>query len=284
MKRRLKPPVPTKNLAPGADAILQVKFWLTGIGPMVWWRVLVSATFTLRELHGVIQVAIGWKGIHLYDFHLRAARYGSFEVGASQNLPGGWRTVVPPIAHRCAAAVTAPGHAGSALPGAFPLFLADGDHAFDEADILDTKPHQLGSPGAGLQQCLRHQSGAAIPGVSLVKEARLFLDRQPIDIAPMFRGRPKAGALPGGFEDGLALCVVHTLAHKDGGRDGGGAFDGAHDPVCFRTPGVQAVGLQRLTWATVAGGQRAGTAFSFPLHLLWKAHLPAIGSGGSSCA
>ena len=37
----------------------------------------------LRELHGVIQVAMGWEGIHLYQFRLRAARYGSFELSAS---------------------------------------------------------------------------------------------------------------------------------------------------------------------------------------------------------
>jgi hypothetical protein len=83
MKRRPKPLVPTENLATDADAILQVKFWLTGISPMVWRRVLVPLSFTLRELHGVIQVAMGWEGIHLYDFQLRAARYGSWEVGAS---------------------------------------------------------------------------------------------------------------------------------------------------------------------------------------------------------
>jgi hypothetical protein len=86
MKRRSKSAVPEQNpLAPAADtaAILQVKAWLTGISPMVWRRVLVPASFTLRELHGVIQVAMGWEGIHLYDFRLRAARYGSFEVGAS---------------------------------------------------------------------------------------------------------------------------------------------------------------------------------------------------------
>src|SRR5271165_6967028 len=83
MKRRPKPLVPTENLAADADEILQVKFWLTGISPMVWRRVLVPATFTLRELHGVIQVAMGWEGIHLYDFHLRAAHYGSREVAAS---------------------------------------------------------------------------------------------------------------------------------------------------------------------------------------------------------
>ncbi len=50
---------------------------------MVWRRLLVPSSYTLRELHGVIQVAIGWEGIHLYDFELRAARYGSWELSAS---------------------------------------------------------------------------------------------------------------------------------------------------------------------------------------------------------
>ena len=83
MKRRPKPPAPEEDPAADANAILQVKFWLTGISPMVWRRVLVPANCTLRELHGVIQVAMGWEGIHLYDFHLRAARYGSWEVAAA---------------------------------------------------------------------------------------------------------------------------------------------------------------------------------------------------------
>jgi hypothetical protein len=61
-------------LLPAADAtaILQVKVWLTGISPMVWRRVLVPSSFALRELHGVIQVALGWEGIRLYEFQLRA--------------------------------------------------------------------------------------------------------------------------------------------------------------------------------------------------------------------
>ena len=85
MKRRPKPRAPEENLAADADAILQVKVWLTGISPMVWRRVLAPASFTLCELHGVIQVAMGWEGIHLYDFQLRAARYGSHETGASSS-------------------------------------------------------------------------------------------------------------------------------------------------------------------------------------------------------
>lgn len=37
---------------------------------------------TLRELHGVIQVAMGWEGIHLFQFTLRAQRFGSLELAA----------------------------------------------------------------------------------------------------------------------------------------------------------------------------------------------------------
>ena len=86
MKRRLKRSIavePPSEPAADANAVLQVKVWLVGISPMVWRRVLVPASFTLRELHGVIQVAMGWEGIHLYVFRLRAARYGSWELSAS---------------------------------------------------------------------------------------------------------------------------------------------------------------------------------------------------------
>jgi Plasmid pRiA4b ORF-3-like protein len=60
-----------------------LKVWLLTISPMVWRRVVMPAEYSLRELHGVIQVAMGWEGIHLYQFRLRAARYGSCELSAS---------------------------------------------------------------------------------------------------------------------------------------------------------------------------------------------------------
>ena len=50
---------------------------------MVWRRLLVPSTCTLRELHGVIQVAMGWEGIHLFQFCLRLCHYGSWELSAS---------------------------------------------------------------------------------------------------------------------------------------------------------------------------------------------------------
>jgi hypothetical protein len=68
---------------PDAEAVLQIKVWLIGISPMVWRRLLVPAAFTLRELHGVIQVTMGWEGFHLFQFCLRAVRDGSWELSTS---------------------------------------------------------------------------------------------------------------------------------------------------------------------------------------------------------
>ena len=55
---------------------------------MIWRRVQVPASMTLRELHGVIQVAMGWEGIHLFQFTPRARRFGSQELAArSPDIP-----------------------------------------------------------------------------------------------------------------------------------------------------------------------------------------------------
>ena len=48
--------------------IVQLKVHLLGISPMIWRRVPVPESVSLRELHGVLQVIMGWKGLHLYYF------------------------------------------------------------------------------------------------------------------------------------------------------------------------------------------------------------------------
>lgn len=60
--------------------VLQFKVWLLHVSPMVWRRFQVPAAFTLRQVHGVIQAGMGWEGIHLFQFCLRAAHYGSFDL------------------------------------------------------------------------------------------------------------------------------------------------------------------------------------------------------------
>ena len=56
-------------------AILQLKVRVLGIRPMIWRRFLVPESVSLRELHGVVQLAMGWEGIHLFEFAVRGVRY-----------------------------------------------------------------------------------------------------------------------------------------------------------------------------------------------------------------
>ena len=51
---------------------------------MIWRRVLVPSVTSLRELHGILQVAMGWEGIHLFLFDIHAVQYGSFELHAAK--------------------------------------------------------------------------------------------------------------------------------------------------------------------------------------------------------
>ncbi len=66
----------------------QLKIRLLGISPMIWRRVLVPSSVTLRELHGVLQVAMSWDSIHLFQFDIHAVNYGSRELhAASSDIP-----------------------------------------------------------------------------------------------------------------------------------------------------------------------------------------------------
>ena len=68
-------------------AILQLKVRLLGISPMIWRRVLVPESVSLRELHGVVQLAMGWEGIHLFEFTVRGVRCAGPDLcGASTDV------------------------------------------------------------------------------------------------------------------------------------------------------------------------------------------------------
>jgi len=48
----------------------QFKLMLAGSKPVIWRRVLVLSSFTLEELHVVIQMCFGWEFAHLFAFEL----------------------------------------------------------------------------------------------------------------------------------------------------------------------------------------------------------------------
>lgn len=53
-----------------SDAVVRLKITLADTEPPIWRRVEVPYEMTLKDLHGVIQAAMGWDNAHLYQFHV----------------------------------------------------------------------------------------------------------------------------------------------------------------------------------------------------------------------
>lgn len=61
---------PRKTIAPeGSQSIYQLKITLLDGHPPIWRRFEVSDDLTLRKLHNILQVVMGWENEHLYDFY-----------------------------------------------------------------------------------------------------------------------------------------------------------------------------------------------------------------------
>lgn len=65
-----------------AKEILQLKVTLIGAEPAIWRRIQVPARLTLKKLHEIIQVVMGWQNSHLHQFVVNDQRYSdpSFEM------------------------------------------------------------------------------------------------------------------------------------------------------------------------------------------------------------
>ena len=56
------------KLSAGQREVFQLKIVLEGSKPPIWRRLLIPADLKLPDLHGVIQLAMGWNNEHLYHF------------------------------------------------------------------------------------------------------------------------------------------------------------------------------------------------------------------------
>ena len=66
-----------RSWAPGARNAFQLKITLRYIRPPIWRRVLVADTFTLGNLHHLIQRAMGWGGGHMHEFRMPPRGFGA---------------------------------------------------------------------------------------------------------------------------------------------------------------------------------------------------------------
>ena len=59
----------------GDCKIYQFKIRLKDINPMTWRRFVIKSNNTLRDLHYVIQILMGWTNYHLNEFMIQGRRY-----------------------------------------------------------------------------------------------------------------------------------------------------------------------------------------------------------------
>ena len=58
-----------------ADEVAVLRIELEGVEPLIWRRVAVRTTMNLRDVHAVIQAAMGWLDCHLWHIETDTARY-----------------------------------------------------------------------------------------------------------------------------------------------------------------------------------------------------------------
>jgi hypothetical protein len=70
---------PASERRTASEQAVQLLVQLREIEPPIWRRLVVPESLTLRELHGVIQTAMGWEDYHLHMFDIGGVLYGDVE-------------------------------------------------------------------------------------------------------------------------------------------------------------------------------------------------------------
>ena len=79
MGKKPKKEITPKHLRPN-QLVYQLKVSLIGIKPPIWRRIQITGDTTLDVLHGILQMAMGWFGEHLYEFKVHGTSYGDPSV------------------------------------------------------------------------------------------------------------------------------------------------------------------------------------------------------------
>lgn len=70
-----------------ADIIVRLKIVLDDAEPPIWRAVELPARTGLKELHHIIQAAMGWDDEHLYSFQIGRQKIGGREWRQAVRLP-----------------------------------------------------------------------------------------------------------------------------------------------------------------------------------------------------
>ena len=70
-----------------SDIIATLRIDLLGSDPPIWREIEVPTSMTLKQLHAVVQAAMGWEDAHLWEFAVGRERIGSSRA-AKLTSPG----------------------------------------------------------------------------------------------------------------------------------------------------------------------------------------------------
>jgi hypothetical protein len=68
-------PAPARRGRRPKPRAVELRITLADIEPPIWRRVRVPDTYTLHQLHRVIQLLFGWLDYHLYEFRIGERRF-----------------------------------------------------------------------------------------------------------------------------------------------------------------------------------------------------------------
>ena len=57
--------------------IYRVHVSLREIQPLIWRRIELFPTTTLKQFHRILQIAMGWENYHLHEYIVEGRRYGT---------------------------------------------------------------------------------------------------------------------------------------------------------------------------------------------------------------
>jgi hypothetical protein len=77
--------MPGHGLPKQTDTVFQIKITPRGIDPPIWRRIQ-TMDCTLGELHGIIQVAMGWEFEHLYRFNIGGVEYADLGMASFDDV------------------------------------------------------------------------------------------------------------------------------------------------------------------------------------------------------
>jgi hypothetical protein len=84
--------VPANDASSAADSFNQVctvRIELLDTDPLIWREVEVPTSITLKVLHEIVQIAMGWFDQHLWEFKIEGRTYGCqwISIGARPRAP-----------------------------------------------------------------------------------------------------------------------------------------------------------------------------------------------------